>query len=110
MLGNCQCTYLRLVDIFHHRQEMLADSNPMVVANAVAALAEIQESSGGNVFQVTSASLFKLLAALNECTEWGQVFILDSLVNYTVCFCAWLLLYSVVWFTSDLTREITGSR
>uniref|UniRef100_A0A7S1T750 Beta-adaptin-like protein n=1 Tax=Tetraselmis chuii TaxID=63592 RepID=A0A7S1T750_9CHLO len=64
-------------------QEMLADSNPMVVANAVAALAEIQESSGRDVFKVTSTSLFKLLAALNECTEWGQVFILDSLVNYT---------------------------
>lgn len=65
-------------------QEMLADSNPMVVANAVAALAEIQEASGKDVFKVTSNSLFKLLAALNECTEWGQVFILDSLVNYTV--------------------------
>lgn len=25
----------------------------------------------------------KLLAALNECTEWGQVFILDSLAKYT---------------------------
>jgi vesicle coat complex subunit len=65
-------------------QEMIADSNPMVVANAVAALAEIHEASGKDVFQVTSNSLFKLLAALNECTEWGQVFILDSLVNYAV--------------------------
>ncbi len=25
----------------------------------------------------------KLLTALNECTEWGQVFILDSLSNYS---------------------------
>ena len=24
-----------------------------------------------------------MLAALNECTEWGQVFILDSLARYT---------------------------
>lgn len=24
----------------------------------------------------------KLLTALNECTEWGQVFILDSIANY----------------------------
>ena len=45
----------------------------MVVANAVAALAEIQEVSGRDVFQITSQSLFKLLRALNECTEWGQV-------------------------------------
>lgn len=28
----------------------------------------------------------KLLTALNECTEWGQVFILDSLAGYEVYF------------------------
>ncbi len=44
-----------------------------VVANAVAALSEIQESSSRDVFDITSAVLQKLLAALNECTEWGQV-------------------------------------
>lgn len=54
-------------------QDLLADSNPMVVANAVASLAEIHEVSGKDVFQITSQSLFKLLRALNECTEWGQV-------------------------------------
>ncbi|KAK9812096.1 hypothetical protein WJX73_006205 [Symbiochloris irregularis] len=64
-------------------KDLLADSNPMVVANAVAALAEIHETSGRDVFQITSQSLFKLLRALNECTEWGQVFILDSLATYT---------------------------
>lgn len=51
----------------------MSDSNPMVVANAVAALAEIQEVSGKPVFQITHQTLFKLLRALNECTEWGQV-------------------------------------
>jgi len=64
-------------------RDMLADQNPMVVANAVAALAEIQEGSSKEVFNITQHSLFKLLAALNECTEWGQVFILDSLAGYT---------------------------
>ncbi len=58
---------------------MLADSNPMVVANAVAALAEIHEVSGKDVFQITNQSLFKLLRALNECTEWGQVRIVAEL-------------------------------
>lgn len=65
-------------------QDMLADSNPMVVANAVASLAEIQEISSKDIFQVTPQSLAKLLAALNECTEWGQVFILDSIAKYMV--------------------------
>ena len=53
----------------------------MVVANAVAALAEIQEVSGKDVFQITSQSLFKLLRALNECTEWGQVQMLQHRFN-----------------------------
>ncbi|KAK9841945.1 hypothetical protein WJX81_000273 [Elliptochloris bilobata] len=64
-------------------KDLLADSNPMVVANAVAALAEIHEVGGSAAFHITSTSLFKLLRALNECTEWGQVFILDSLAGYT---------------------------
>ena len=45
----------------------------MVVANAIAALSEIQEQGGQEVLQITPHTLFKLLAALNECTEWGQV-------------------------------------
>lgn len=66
-------------------RELLADSNPMVVANAVAALAEIRDSSRSpnSVFRLDSNTVYKLLAALNECTEWGQVFILDSLSSYT---------------------------
>eukprot|EP00803_Ostreobium_quekettii_P007257 evm.model.scf_2274.1 EVM.evm.TU.scf_2274.1 scf_2274:1069-15715(+) len=64
-------------------RDMLQDSNPMVVANAVASLAEIQELSGKEVLKVTDGTVFKLLAALNECTEWGQVFILDSMATYT---------------------------
>ncbi len=27
--------------------------------------------------------LQKLLAALNECSEWGQIFVLDSLATYS---------------------------
>ena len=65
-------------------RDLIGDSNPMVVANAVAALAEIADASGRpEVFQITSHTLVKLLAALNECTEWGQVFILDALTGYS---------------------------
>ncbi|XP_070509177.1 AP-1 complex subunit beta-1 isoform X1 [Chironomus tepperi] len=66
-------------------KDLLSDSNPMVVANAVAALSEINESSasGQPLVELNSATINKLLTALNECTEWGQVFILDSLANYT---------------------------
>ena len=66
-------------------KDLLSDSNPMVVANAVAALSEINEASasGQPLVELNSATINKLLTALNECTEWGQVFILDSLANYT---------------------------
>lgn len=63
-------------------REMVADPNPMVVANAVAALQEISEASAKDIFNIDNAMLGKLLAALNECTEWGQVFILDALAKY----------------------------
>ncbi|KAK1308250.1 Beta-adaptin-like protein C [Acorus calamus] len=63
-------------------KDLISDNNPMVVANAVAALAEIQENSHMPIFEITSHTLSKLLTALNECTEWGQVFILDALSRY----------------------------
>ncbi|CAH8352120.1 unnamed protein product [Eruca vesicaria subsp. sativa] len=63
-------------------KDLISDNNPMVVANAVAALAEIQDKSASPIFEINSVTLTKLLTALNECTEWGQVFILDSLSRY----------------------------
>jgi AP-1 complex subunit beta-1 len=62
--------------------DLISDANPTVVANAIAALSEIAEGSGKDVLVITPPVLQKLLAALNECTEWGQVFILDSLSRY----------------------------
>lgn len=64
-------------------RDLVADSNPTVVANAIAALNEIQDASGKDVMRMSTSVLQKLLAALNECTEWGQVFILDALGAYT---------------------------
>ncbi|KAI8442031.1 hypothetical protein MSG28_005678 [Choristoneura fumiferana] len=66
-------------------KDLLSDSNPMVVANAVAALSEINEASvsGHPLVEMNAPTINKLLTALNECTEWGQVFILDALSNYS---------------------------
>lgn len=64
-------------------KDMLSDPNPMVVANAVAGLAEISETMGKDLIDLENkATIPKLLAALNECNEWGQVFILDALSAY----------------------------
>jgi AP-1 complex subunit beta-1 len=50
-------------------KDLISDNNPMVVANAVAALAEIQDNSSRPIFEITTHTLTKLLTALNECTE-----------------------------------------
>eukprot|EP01097_Dermamoeba_algensis_P002785 TRINITY_DN2103_c0_g1_i1.p1 TRINITY_DN2103_c0_g1~~TRINITY_DN2103_c0_g1_i1.p1 ORF type:complete len:605 (-),score=136.57 TRINITY_DN2103_c0_g1_i1:1018-2832(-) len=62
--------------------DLLSDSNPMVVSNTVAALSEINETSKVEAFKLTSGTVSKLLTALNECSEWGQVFILNSIAPY----------------------------
>ncbi|KAI9511229.1 Adaptor protein complex beta subunit [Russula earlei] len=72
--------------------EMISDSNPMVVANTVTALADIHasatsqqpstSSSDPAIFTVTPTILNKLLIALNECSEWGRVAILSALSRY----------------------------
>ncbi|KAL2410624.1 AP-2 complex subunit beta [Exophiala dermatitidis] len=64
-------------------QELIGDPNPMVVANSVQALAEINESAPETkALQITPNTLKKLLMALNECTEWGRVTILSTLAEY----------------------------
>ena len=64
-------------------QEMIGDPNPMVVANSVTALAEINETAPETkALQITPNTLRKMLMALNECTEWGRIAILTSLADY----------------------------
>lgn len=64
-------------------QEMMGDPNPMVVANAVTALAEISEMAPETkALQISPNTLKKMLMALNECTEWGRVTILTTLADY----------------------------
>ncbi|KAI4145192.1 MAG: hypothetical protein L6R39_003909 [Caloplaca ligustica] len=64
-------------------QEMIGDPNPMVVANSVTALAEINEvAPETKALQISPNTLKKLLMALNECTEWGRVTILTTLADH----------------------------
>jgi len=64
-------------------QELVGDPNPMVVANSVTALVEIQEvAPETKALVITSTQLKKMLLALNECTEWGRVTLLTTLAEY----------------------------
>lgn len=65
-------------------QNLIMDPNPMTVANAVAALSEIaQASETPSLIPLNSKTVPRFLSALSECTEWGQVFILDAIAAYT---------------------------
>jgi AP-1 complex subunit beta-1 len=63
-------------------RHMIGDSSPMVVSNAVAALSDISETIGRDVLRLKPKLVNKLLAALNECSEWGQIVLLDALASY----------------------------
>ncbi|GAA6040417.1 hypothetical protein JCM8097_004536 [Rhodosporidiobolus ruineniae] len=64
-------------------RDMVTDSNPMVVANAVVALTEIQEAAEeDDILPLDSQTLSRLLIALGECTEWGRIAILGAVARY----------------------------
>ncbi|CAG8433010.1 6312_t:CDS:2 [Ambispora gerdemannii] len=63
-------------------RDLLADANPTVVANAVAALTEISERSDNIQLKLNMNVASKLVVALNECSEWGQTYILEALMSY----------------------------
>jgi hypothetical protein len=50
-------------------RDLLADQNPTVVANAVAALIDISERSDDIELRLNSTVAGKLIAALGECSE-----------------------------------------
>jgi AP-2 complex subunit beta-1 len=50
-------------------RDLLADSNPTVVANAVAALTEISERSDNIQLKLNLTVASKLVSALGECSE-----------------------------------------
>jgi len=63
-------------------RSMISDSNPMVVSNAVAALHELSMTAGKDYLKANKSTFTKILNTLNECTEWGKVFLLDTLAKY----------------------------
>ena len=60
---------------------LLSDKNPMVIANATAALSEIQETSNKELIILNPRTINTLITALGECSEWGKIYILDALIN-----------------------------
>ena len=62
--------------------DCLKDSNAIVIANSMSALNEISILSGVNQIQIKSKVLKRILEAIPQANEWGQVSILDALILY----------------------------
>ena len=66
-------------------QNMLNDTNAIVIANACAALLEITKNSDKNYLSLKkNGYLNKVLAALNDSNEWGKIYILEAIATHPV--------------------------
>ncbi|KAJ1672750.1 beta-adaptin, partial [Spiromyces aspiralis] len=64
-------------------RKALTDSNAIVVSNAVTALGEMNEMDPtGSIWKLDSLIVKTLLNIMNDCSEWGQIAILESLTKY----------------------------
>lgn len=62
---------------------MLLDGNAIVVSNSCAALLEISRASNKNYIRLkNSSNLNKILSAVNDSNEWGQIYILEAICSY----------------------------
>lgn len=82
-LYNTNPTYVRDNEFVSQLVNMLSDGNASVVANAIASLNEISILCGENVLKIRSKTLKRVMNALAESNEWGQIEILDAVANLT---------------------------
>jgi vesicle coat complex subunit len=61
---------------------LINDGNATVVSNTLVALSICSELKGEPLLNLTETLVQKLLTAMNDCNEWGVVYILDTLTAY----------------------------
>ncbi|KAL0246847.1 hypothetical protein GEMRC1_008053 [Eukaryota sp. GEM-RC1] len=63
---------------------LLNDENHVVISNTATALAEIAAShpSPSSVFSLSYSVVMSLLTAMDSCTEWGQISLIDVIREY----------------------------
>lgn len=61
---------------------LLSNSNPTVVAAALAALSDISEKTPDLQLTIDRTHAFNLGQVLPDCNEWSQIYILSALMNY----------------------------
>ncbi|OCK76108.1 AP-2 complex subunit beta [Lepidopterella palustris CBS 459.81] len=69
-------------DLIDRLNSMLRDENPTVVSSALASLMDIWERSESIKLTIDYASASKIVQILPDCSEWGQTYILEAMMNY----------------------------
>ncbi|KAI4130157.1 MAG: hypothetical protein LQ338_001865 [Usnochroma carphineum] len=69
-------------DLIDRLNAMLRDENSTVVAQALASLMDIWERSESIKLTIDHPSASKIVQILPECSEWGQTYILEALMQY----------------------------
>jgi len=69
-------------DLINLLNKMLRDSNPTVVSSALASLMDVWERSESIKLTIDYASASKIVQIMSDCSEWGQTYILEALMNY----------------------------
>lgn len=69
-------------DLIDRLNSMLRDENPTVVSSALASLVDIWERSESIKLTIDYSSASKIVQILPDCSEWGQTYILEAMMNY----------------------------
>jgi AP-2 complex subunit beta-1 len=69
-------------DLIPQLNTMLRDENPTVVSSALASLMDIWERSPSIKLTIDYPSASKIVQIMPDCSEWGQTYILEALMNY----------------------------
>ena len=68
--------------LFDDLLTLLQDENPMVVANAAAAIFEINDHRSTPIFTLNAKTITPILSATTSSTEWCQTILYDALSRY----------------------------
>ncbi|PSK34115.1 hypothetical protein B9Z65_8441 [Elsinoe australis] len=69
-------------DLISGLNSMLRDENQTVVSSALASLVDIWERSESIKLTIDYASASKIVSILADCSEWGQTYILEAMMNF----------------------------
>ncbi|KAH0789165.1 Adaptin N terminal region family protein [Histomonas meleagridis] len=70
-------------ELFPQLINLLADDNPLVISNTLAAIFEINSKRSESIFELTNTNINIILNSLtSNCNEWCRTILFDSLAQY----------------------------